>query len=173
MKRLNQVIITAVLTIGIFSLVFVTSCKNKCGSTSCQNGGTCVSNTCVCPTGYSGNACQTGWSDVSIGTYVCTRSNCHPAVSGTGSWQSAVTKSATDGGFTINIANFNNSNTTIVATIDSNINGISKITISPAVGSYGVDATGTYSNGVISLVFTSAGAGGLIGYNCNMTMKKE
>jgi hypothetical protein len=61
----------------------------------------------------------------------------------------------------------------VVATIDSNIDGVSKITISPAVGSYGVDATGTYSNDSIKLLFTSAGAGGLIGYNCNMTMKKE
>ena len=172
MKQFRHIIIVALLILGTFSLVlYTTSCKNKCGTTTCQNGGTCESNKCVCPHGYSGYSCQTGWSDVVIGTYRCTRSNCHPAVTGDSVWQSAITKNATNGGATINISNFDNSiSTTVVAAVDSNVGGVTRI--ATAAGSFGVQATGTYSNGIINLQFT-AGAGGISGYSCNMSMKKE
>lgn len=158
------------LTLGTFSLVVYTSCnKDKCGSTTCNNGGTCDGSTCVCPIGYSGSSCSTGWSDACIGTYDCMRANCSPAVTGLNSWKSAVTKDATNGGYTIDISDFDNSNTTIVATIDSAQN----IIVSPAVGSYGVSAKGTYVNGRINLKFTTSSVGGVGGYTCNMVMTKE
>ncbi len=165
------------LTLGVFSLVLYTSCKNKCGSTTCQNNGTCSSNVCVCPIGYSGNSCQTGWSTACIGTYNCTRGTCSPAVTGAKTWQSAVTADATNGGYTIDISNFNNSNTTVVATIDSTNADLSQdILISPAAGTYGIHATGTYKviNGVgtITLNFTTAIAGGTT-YICDMGMVKQ
>ena len=172
MKSFRYIVLTTLVTIGAFYIVIVSSCKNKCGSTTCQNGGTCTSNKCVCPTGYSGNACQSGWSNVAIGTYNCVRSGCKPAVEGDSVWQSAVTKDATNGGYTIDISRFDNSNITLAATIDSAINGVSRIIISPATGTAGIIANGTYSNNVIKLNFSASSVGGVGGYSCIMTMTK-
>jgi hypothetical protein len=157
-----------VFCFGLFS-----SCKNKCGSTTCQNGGSCASNVCVCPKGYSGNACQSGWSDLSIGTYNCTRANCKPAERGVLTWQSAVTKAASNGGYTIYISNFDGGNTTQTGLIDSSINGVAKITISPVAGS-GVNATGTFDSTTktINLQYTNY-SGGVSTGTCNMILVKE
>jgi len=89
---------------------------------------------------------------------------------------SSITKDATNGGYTIDISNFDNSNTTIVGNIDSAINGISRITISPAVvSSGGIDASGTFdvNNNTVSLQFTTASPTGGAAYSCEMTMVKE
>ncbi len=77
------------------------------------------------------------------------------------------------GGFAIDVLpNFDNSNITVVATIDSYYQNI---TISPAAGSYGVDAKGTYtiSDSKINLSFTTSSPSGASGYTCNMIMTKE
>ena len=170
MKYLRYILITALLTTGIFSSVLYTSCnKNKCGSTTCQNGGTCSGSVCVCPIGYSGISCQKGWSDIFIGTYKCKRNNCSPHVAGDSTWISSVTKSSTNGGYTINISNFDNSNITIAATVDSN----EHIVISTTPPSYGVNANGIYSSGNINMSFTTSSVGGVGGYTCNMVMTKE
>ena len=173
MKATRHIIITTLITLCAFGSVLYTSCKNKCGSTTCQNGGVCENNICACPTGYSGNACQTGWADPVVGTYKCTRSNCKPAVTGVNSWVTSITKDATNSGFTIDITNFDNSNTTIVAIVDSAIAGVTKITVSPAVGSGGINASGTYLNGTITLSFTTAALTGGASYSCNMSLIKE
>jgi hypothetical protein len=153
---------------ALFSAVLYSSCTNKCGSTTCQNGGTCTNNKCVCPTGYSGNSCQTAWSDEFIGTYNCSRSTCSPSVAGVNSWQSAITKSSTNGGYTIAISNFDNSNTTQTATVDS----VGGLRIAPVAGSYGVSATGNWASSAITIYFTTYVSGGT-GYHCTMTLVKE
>ncbi len=104
------------------------------------------------------------------------RSACTPAVAGINSWQSSVTKDATNGGYTIDISNFNNSNTTVVATVDTAAaNGSQAIRIS-GTGGTGTDASGslTITNGVttIALHFTTY-TGGIAGSSCEMTMRKE
>lgn len=175
MKAVRHILVTALLTLFAFGTVLYTSCKNKCGNTTCQNGGTCDNNKCVCPVGYSGNACQAGWSNAIIGTYTCSRANCVPGITGVNSWQSAIIKDPTNSGYTIEISNFDNSNITVVAILDSGINGIQNIVISPAVGSYGVNATGTFiidSNIVKLDHFTTSSIGGVGGYTCSMTMTK-
>jgi len=157
---------------SVLLLVINTGCKDKCGTTTCQNGGTCSNNTCVCPKGYSGNSCQTSWSTQFIGTYNCTRS-CNPAIAGSNTWQSAVTRDATNGGYTIDISNFNSTTSTQVATVDSAGN----LYIAPAAGSSGVSGSGIYrstGNGVITLDFTTYAVGGGSGeYHCTITMTKE
>ena len=134
-----------------------------------------MDNVCECPIGYSGNSCQTGWSDAVIGTYTCTRSHCSPAVTGATSWQSTITKDATNGGYTIDISNFNNSNTTIVGVVDSSQGATQKITVNGASGA-GVDASGyltvSSSATTINLTFTTYTAG-IRGSTCDMTMTKE
>ena len=111
-----------------------------------------------------------------IGTYNCSRNDCNPAVIGVNKWQSAVTKDATNSGYTIDIGNFDNAGTlVVVATIDTIIGTTQKITISPAVGTYGVSGDGTYtpSTGIINLHYTTSSSTGIGGYQCNMVMTKE
>ena len=178
MRSFRFLPVGALLVILTTCAIVYTSCKNKCGSTTCQNGGTCDNNVCICPIGYSGNACQTGWADAAVGTYTCERSACKPAVAGVNTWQSSITKDATNSGYTLDISNFNNSNTTVVATVDTtSANGSQLITISGASGTgVGVNATGflTITNSVtkISLQFTTYSIG-LTGSTCEMTMIKE
>jgi hypothetical protein len=171
LKQIRQVLITATITLGIFCSVLYISCnKSKCGSTTCQNGGTCSGTVCICPEGYSGNGCQTGWSDEFIGTYNCTRGTCTPAITGAGTWQSAITKDANNSGFTVDISNFDDAGgVAVIALVDS----IGGITISPAAGASGIHATGTYSaaTSTITLDFTTLSGTGTT-FSCHMTMVK-
>lgn len=156
-----------IVLLSAASVAFVSSCKNKCGTTTCQNGGACTDNKCVCPTGFSGNSCETAADAKTIGTYNCRRDNCSPSVAGTNTWRSSVTAIANNA-FQVNISNFDNSNTTVTATVDT----ASNIVITPATGTYGIAATGKYANDTITLQFTTSSAAG-VGYRCTMTMIKE
>ncbi len=168
MNKINIIIKGLFFAISIIAVFFYVSCKNKCGTTTCQNSGTCSNNKCICPTGYSGNSCQNAWSSEYIGTYKCSRAACTIHVNGDTTWQSAVTVGATNGGYTVNISNFDNTNVTQVATVDS----VNNITISLASGTYGVAASGTFASNKINLHYTTYAQGG-IAYICNMTMIKE
>jgi len=157
-----------VILLSAGSIVVVSSCKDKCGSTTCQNGGTCDNSVCVCPTGFTGNSCQTASDAITIGTYKCTQANCVPASSVRDtSWQSVITAIANNG-YQVNISNFDDNNISVTANVDTADN----VTIVPAVGTYGVSGNGKYNNGIITLEFTTSSAiGG--GYKCNMTMVKQ
>jgi hypothetical protein len=69
----------------------------------------------------------------------------------------------------VNISNFDNSNSTVAAIIDS----FHKITISPTTGAYGVEANGIDSAGKITMTFTTSTPSGSGGYTCKMTMVKQ
>jgi hypothetical protein len=84
-----------------------------------------------------------------------------------GTWQSTVTKSATNGGYTIEISNFDRSGLRISATIDS----FDNIRITPAGSGSGTSATGSYANGTITLHYSTFSAG-TMSYTCNMNMVK-
>ncbi len=153
------------------ALTFV-SCKNKCGSVTCSNGGVCDNNVCKCPTGYYGNACQTAYTAQLTGLYNCTKSNCNPPITGASGWQSTITAATTNGGYQFNISNFDNTGVTLVATTDSAGN----ITTTIANGQSGIHATGKYTpdTKTIKLNYykysTTAGVEGSI---CDMTMVKQ
>lgn len=148
-------------------IVYSGCSKTKCGGNTCQNGATCTSDKCVCTTGYSGNSCETGWTDKLVGTYTCKRSGCSTAVADTSAWQSVITKSGTNSGYTVNISNFDHANIAEIATIDSI--GNMRIT-SPTVGS-GISANGKFVNGVITMQFAVYSAGGPISSR-TLTMTK-
>jgi hypothetical protein len=60
MNRFKNIIFSAVLSLGAFSAITYTACtKDECKDVVCQNGGTCVSGTCNCTTGYEGTNCET------------------------------------------------------------------------------------------------------------------
>ena len=166
----------ALFFVCIAACVYNSACKNKCGTTTCQNGGTCVSNVCSCPTGYSGNSCQTAWDGPMIGTYNCSRGHCNELVTGNGDWASAVTAAASNGGYTINISNFNGSSaTTATATVDS-FNNIHLTPTANATGSSGISGTGTFysATNTITLHFVTVDSGsGTTGLSCDITMVKQ
>ena len=168
MKSATRFVTLAFFCAVVFAAVLHTACTNKCGTTTCQNGGTCTNNKCVCTTGYSGNSCQTAWTDQFVTTYNCTRADCSPAVVGVNSWQSAITKASSNSGYTLAISNFDNSNIAQTATVDSAGN----ISITPAAGTYGVSAKGAIVGNTITLNFTTYVAGGVPGYSCKMVMVK-
>ena len=58
MKR--SIALTAFFTLAIFVLVSYLSCtKDPCSGVTCQNGGTCNSGNCSCPSGFTGSRCET------------------------------------------------------------------------------------------------------------------
>lgn len=60
MNKIKNIAFSALLAIGTFGVVTFTACtKDECKDVVCQNGGTCVSGACVCPTGYEGTNCET------------------------------------------------------------------------------------------------------------------
>jgi hypothetical protein len=167
----RSIAVSTLLTIGAFGSVLYTSCnKDKCGTVTCENGGVCTSNLCVCATGYSDASCTTAWSTEYPGVYDCTVA-CSPQYS-QAPWKTTISIDATDGGYTIDLGNFFNTNQTVIAYVDS----VNHITIEPVAGTFGVSGSGTYKdtlNGEISLHFTTSSGSGASGYECNMVMIKE
>ena len=76
----------------------------------------------------------------------------------------------------MDVSNFNNSNTSVVAIVDSAQNSSQIIKIS-AVNGIGTDASGTVtvssSGTTVHLHFTTYSGNGVIGAQCDMTMVKE
>jgi len=70
MRSIKQIALTVLLTVGAFSAITYTACnKDACSGVTCQNGGTCASGTCTCPTGYQGTNCQILTRENFVGTY--------------------------------------------------------------------------------------------------------
>jgi hypothetical protein len=60
MKKLRSILIACTLTVLCFGAITYTACKkDKCDSTTCLNGGSCLDGVCTCPTPYSGTRCET------------------------------------------------------------------------------------------------------------------
>lgn len=59
------------LGLSIILITLMASCvkKDSCSGV-CQNGGTCINNSCSCPSGYEGSNCQTKSNEKFIGTYI-------------------------------------------------------------------------------------------------------
>jgi len=75
MKFLKQTLLSVILLSGIVTTIIYSSCvQNVCNNVSCQNGGSCISGLCTCPTGYEGTQCQTLSISRYLGTYAGTTS---------------------------------------------------------------------------------------------------
>lgn len=73
--KLKHIGLTSLLTLSVFTAVLYTSCsKDSCNNVQCENGGSCSSGSCTCPSGYSGNNCETAWSAPYVGTWNVTES---------------------------------------------------------------------------------------------------
>lgn len=70
MKSIRNIAFSALLAVGAFTMVTYTACNtDECKDVVCNNGGTCVSGTCNCPTGYEGTDCSTLSRAKFIGTW--------------------------------------------------------------------------------------------------------
>lgn len=70
MKSIRQIVLSAFLTISVFSAILYGSCtKDACKQTTCLNTGTCKGGICTCPTGIGGASCETVFRQVYAGTY--------------------------------------------------------------------------------------------------------
>ncbi len=69
-KTIKNILFAGALTLGAFGVVTYTSCtKDACKGVVCNNGGTCVSGSCSCPSGYEGTNCQNKTRDKFIGSW--------------------------------------------------------------------------------------------------------
>src|SRR3954465_8770737 len=60
MKLIRSILLTALLTLIVFSAVTYTAChKDKCNNVVCLNKGACDNGKCLCLTGYEGARCDT------------------------------------------------------------------------------------------------------------------
>ncbi len=112
MRPLRNIAFSALLTIGTFTAVTYTSCtKDECKDVVCQNGGTCISGTCSCPTGYEGSNCQTLSRDKFVGTYIGTEQ----CTSGTDAY--TIVLAASSGALNLTFTNIYNQGYTATCTV--------------------------------------------------------
>lgn len=163
MKPFRNVLFTTLLVLSAFSAVVYTACsKVKCGGTTCQNGGTCSENKCICITGYSGADCGTSWSSKFIATYNNCSKVCSPSL-GNATWQSIVSANGNSGQDSVVISNFAGFTQSVVAGVDSGGHiYIDPTSSSGIIGSGRIDSLGT-----ITIRFTMGGT-----TNCTVTMAK-
>lgn len=70
MKPLRHILVAALLTITLFSVIAYTACKkDACNNVVCLNLGTCDGGKCSCPTGYEGARCEVLSRDKFIFTF--------------------------------------------------------------------------------------------------------
>lgn len=110
MKKVRTILLTGVLTMGIFSTVIYSSCskKDKCDGIVCKNGGSCDDGVCKCPLGYEGANCETASATKFIGTFHVT-DNCPLVDSSHGSLNYSMTISAGPSATQLYVLNLGNS----------------------------------------------------------------
>lgn len=70
MKSIRNIMFSALLTVGAFTTMTYVACNpDACKDVVCQNGGTCVTGTCNCTTGYSGTNCESEVRKTYFNTY--------------------------------------------------------------------------------------------------------
>lgn len=145
MKSIRNIAFSALLTFGAFSMVTYTACnKDECKDVVCQNGGTCVTGTCNCPTGYEGTNCETLSRAKFIGTYTgnetCT----------IGSDNYTVTIAAQSDDLRMTLTNIYNDNFSAVCTVT----GKSTFTFNTTQGGATYTGTGTLNGNTLTVNYT-------------------
>lgn len=149
MKNFKLILLSTFITIGVFSVVLISSCKKKptCDGVVCINGGTCADGTCSCPPGYEGSRCETkkvaDFSGQYIGGDIC-------PVLGNQNYTLTIGQSGANAFPLIGLGGpFSNLNTV------NSTGSYNKLTIPSQVqGSYTVSGTGTLTGNTIVIEYT-------------------
>lgn len=150
MNKIKNIALAALMTIGTFGVVTFTSCtKDDCKDVVCSNGGTCVSGSCSCPTGFEGPTCAVKSRDKFVGTYIGTET----CTIGTDSYTVMVSVNSSDIAVTVtNIYNQGFSAT-------GNITGPNTFTFSGAGGTTTYTGSGTLATNQLTLVYNISDGG--------------
>src|SRR2546421_8302190 len=70
MKKVSIFGMSILTVIAVATVMFINACtSDPCKDVVCQNGGNCVSGTCVCTAGYEGTNCETESRAKFLGSY--------------------------------------------------------------------------------------------------------
>jgi hypothetical protein len=160
MNRIKNIAFSILFSMLAFSAITYTACnKDECKDVVCQNGGTCVSGTCACPTGYEGTTCQTESRSKFLKQYTVTAS-CQAT------YVATITAASGTDVTKVTITNFANLNAAAGTTtsVYGNVNGnIITIPTQNAVGfssaNISVSGSGTFENGVITFTYSVVSGG--------------
>lgn len=148
MKKVRNILVASLLTLGTFSSVVFTSCEqDKCKDIVCAHEGTCTDGTCACPSGYEGTLCETLSRDKYVGVYTgnetCT----------IGSDTYSITCSANSDDTKFNIQNLYNQSPvlTAIASASGNAFSIPSQTVGAGVTALG---SGTITGNTITITYT-------------------
>ncbi len=176
MKSIKNIAIAALLSVGAFAAVVYSSCtKDDCKDVVCQNGGTCVSGKCQCPTGYEGTNCETlsrakFLTNGSTATYITAvgQDSCYMS----GTYTMTVTPGTNSNEITINnFAGYGTSATlTGVVVSGSNFSKADTVTAG-AVKIYNVSGSMNAAGNLISFTYTAKDATATA--TCHATSTKQ
>lgn len=165
MKNIKNITFSALLAIGAFAAVTFTACnQDECKDVVCSNGGTCVSGTCQCTTGYEGTSCQTLSTAKFIKTWTGHWVNVADPTK-TGAYSSIITQGSTV--TSISITNFFDY---FVHPVTATVSG-NTVTIpsqSPD-GTAIVSGSGTFQNNQISFTYSVTNSGATKSYTDTFT----
>ncbi|MFN8286565.1 MAG: calcium-binding EGF-like domain-containing protein [Chitinophagales bacterium] len=137
--------VIAAFIISVF-LLTVYACKKEkntdaCSTVSCQNGGSCQSGTCNCPSNYTGTNCEIEVREQYLGSYNAV-TDCNS------SYTVTITKSNLGVGY-VNLYNIDSQGSTVFATF----NGLSLNIPSQTVGNFIFNGNITYQGGFVTATF--------------------
>jgi hypothetical protein len=152
MKSIRQFALTAMLTIGAFSAITYTACnKDACADVNCGNGGTCVSGTCTCSTGYEGTTCQTLSRDKFVKTWNAGEATSGSAGSNTQTYTASISPDPSSTDVTkVIIGNISNSFFTNPVHASITATTITIPSQQPDNDGYAIEGSGTYANSRIT-----------------------
>ena len=175
MKNLRTILLTGVLTMGVFSTVIYSSCskKDKCEGIQCKNGGTCNDGVCKCPLGYEGANCETASKSKFLGSFTA-HDNCPVPDTSRTNTNYSVTITTGPTATQVYIINLGASSTNPADALTGNLISKNQIEIEPRVLSNNRTYSGTItytSAGKLSVNFQAKESGAIV-EACASTLSK-
>ncbi len=167
MKKVSIFGMSILTVIAVATVMFINACtSDPCKDVVCNNGGNCVSGTCVCATGYEGTDCSVKSADRYVGSWngtdVCTMNYGYTAT---------IAESSTEAD-KILITNFGGFGSSVV--VAATVSGTAFSIASQTFGTVTIAGSGTISSDglTISVMYTANDTSGG-NTSCNGTWIKQ
>lgn len=175
MKKAKTILLSGILTMGVFSMVAYTSCSksDKCDSIVCKNGGTCSDGVCKCPLGFEGANCETDSKSKFIGSFSAT-DNCPVPDSSRTSLNYSMTITSGSTATQVYVINLADASSNPADALTANLTSSKELTIEPKTLPNGRTYSGTIqyiSAGKLSASFQVKENGQIV-EACNTNMTK-